>query len=75
MVGDFAAAAEEGEDLIGVGVGDFCGEAAVDQEKGDLGLEAVNLGGSGEGAGGLGKFGGGELGWSVSGGLGWWARQ
>ena len=70
-MGDFAAAAEESEDLIGVGVGDFCGEAAVDQEKGDLGLEAVDFGGSGEGAGGLGKFGGGELGWSSeSGGLG-----
>jgi hypothetical protein len=62
VVGDFAAAAEEGEDLIGVGVGDFCGEAALDEEKGYFGLEAVDFGGGGEGAGRFGEFGGGERG-------------
>jgi hypothetical protein len=62
VVGDFAATAEQGEDLIGVGVGDFCGDAALDEEKGDLGLEAVNFGGGGKSAGGFGKFGGGERG-------------
>lgn len=71
VVGDFAAAAEEREDLIGVGVGELGGDASVNEEKSDLGLEAVDFGGSGKGAGGFGEFGADEfVGIREGGGLG-----